>query len=449
MYQDRPSLIKLNNFLNLTLKILISLSLIILLSIRIYAIYYTVPIVTWDDKHYRHQALDEASKNSTIKTVRNIFLPNSNAYDGGRTKGYQYWLALGRQLSLSGDYEETWQLVNLFSFVIQGLLVFAFSLWATSDPLISGTLSFIYLSSPLIFGLNRWVMTENFVFPSLIIFSFLPAWLINRKNTVPEVTKIRAKEIIYAGMVAWIMGVCLTAREYATPSFILLSVTSIICLAYQKRWWALGTFFGIISTFILSMSKGWIVVIKSTLNKSGVSQYFHPFKEFIPHIIFYAIGLALTTFMVVFMGIIIVKFISQILGKDKNILSQGLISLKKITGLQIFWLANLALIPFYSLAIVSSENRAVRIIIPLMMTILASILIGIKILFTNKQWLNHYVVKIFLLILIVTSWSSLYYELFIAFEGGKNYAHPAYDLERYNHSLHLRPLTHPDDMHVR
>ena len=292
-------------------------------------------------------------------------------------------------------------------------------------------------------------MTENFVFPALLIFSFLPAWLINRKDAAPDAVKISSQEIIYAGIVAWITGICITAREYAAPSFIVLSLATIISLAYQKRWWALGTFFGIISAFIVSMLKAWIVVIQTTLNKSGASQYFHPLQEFIPHIIIYAIGLALTTFMVVFIGIIIAQITARIFNREQNILTKGCELLKKITGLQIFWLANLALIPFYSLAIISSENRAVRIIVPLMMTLLSSILIGIKIGLANQQWLHHYLVKIFLLILIVMAWGSLYYELFIAFEGGKTYAHPAYDLERYNHSLHLRPLTHPDDMHVR
>ena len=449
MYQDRPIFIKVNKLLSATLKILISLSLIVLLSIRIYAIYYTVPIVTWDDRHYRQQALEEASKSSTIETIRNLFLPNSQAHDGHKTQGYQYWLALGRKLSLSEDYEETWQLVNLFSFVVQGMVILAFSFWATSNSLVSGILCFIYLSSPLVFGLNRWVMSENFVFPALLIFSFLPAWLINEKNTAPDPTKIRAKEVIYAGIVAWIMGVCTTAREYAAPSFILLSVAAIISLAYQKRWWALGSFFCVISTFIVFMSKGWIVMIESTLNKSGASQYFHPLKEFVPHIIVYAIGIALTSFIVAFIGIIIALVIFQALNKNNNPLIQGRNLLEKITGLQIFWLANMALITCYFLAILSSENRTVRIIIPLMMTLLSSILIGIKIVITNKQWLNHYLCKIFLLILIVIAWGSLYYELFVAFEGGKTYAHPAYDLERYNHSLHLRPLNHSEDMHVR
>ena len=50
--------------------------------------------------------------------------------------------------------------------------------------------------------------------------------------------------------------------------------------------------------------------------------------------------------------------------------------------------------------------------------------------------------------LVAVSWSVLLYQLLVAFQGGKTYAHAAYRLEYYNHPLHLRPLEGPADSYV-
>jgi hypothetical protein len=66
------------------------------------------------------------------------------------------------------------------SFLAISLIIFLFAWWATSDYLLATAITFLYLSSPIVFGLSRWVMTENFVFVGLLTFSFIPAWLITK-----------------------------------------------------------------------------------------------------------------------------------------------------------------------------------------------------------------------------------------------------------------------------
>jgi hypothetical protein len=156
------------NLLQKILSVSIILSLISFFILRIYAIYNTVAIKTWDDVGYRFYALKAASDDLNIPgALQDVIYPNANILDHTRSIGYHSWIVLALKLSLSGDPEKVFQLANLGLLIIQGLIIFHFSYWASQNKNFSGTLTFIYLSSPIVFGLNRWVMTENFVMTAL------------------------------------------------------------------------------------------------------------------------------------------------------------------------------------------------------------------------------------------------------------------------------------------
>jgi hypothetical protein len=82
------------------------------------------------------------------------------------------------------------------------------------------------------------------------------------------------------------------------------------------------------------------------------------------------------------------------------------------------------------------------------MSVLGFVLIGIRILPSLKSLLLTDNFKAFILTLILISWGSLFYQLFIAFDGGKTYAHHAFRLEYYNYPLHLRSLRNSQDTYI-
>jgi hypothetical protein len=119
-----------------------------------------------------------------------------------------------------------------------------------------------------------------------------------------------------------------------------------------------------------------------------------------------------------------------------------------ITALQIIWIANGIPLIFYSLSILISDSRQARAGILIMFPLLNFILISIKVFEVPSDIFRHKRIQLLSIFLILTSWSITYYDLLIAFNGGKTFAHPAYGLEYYNHPLYLRPLQSPEDMHT-
>jgi hypothetical protein len=97
---------------------------------------------------------------------------------------------------------------------------------------------------------------------------------------------------------------------------------------------------------------------------------------------------------------------------------------------------------------IRSDNRVARAGIVFMFSILSFLLIGVRALEVPNLIFKKGSVQFLCIILIVCSWCTSYYQLFVAFDGGKTFAFPAYDLEWYNHPYFLRPLNSPDDMHT-
>ena len=50
--------------------------------------------------------------------------------------------------------------------------------------------------------------------------------------------------------------------------------------------------------------------------------------------------------------------------------------------------------------------------------------------------------------LVSLSWCVLLWQLLVAFDGGKTYAHAGFRLEYFNYPLHLRKLDGPNDNYI-
>lgn len=440
---NRPHLRKIN--LESFWRILVIISLVGIFALRIYAIYNSVIIRTWDDAQYRRLALLDANPNLALtKAFSDLIFPNGNLLDNSRSIGYHSWIVLALKLSLSGDPEQTFQLANLVLFIIQAAVIFCFGYWATKNKLFSGTLTFLYLSSPIVFGMNRWVMTENFVLTGLLIFGFLPCWLL----TVDFRPSIR-KELLVGIVVAWIMGIFASLREYAVPSYLIPSFATGIALVWVRRWDAFCTFSIVTGVFTLTMLESWTQLFKLAAFRVTQAEYFHPLTEWFPHVIVYVMGIALSLLLLAGSILVIkVGFTKFHTFGDGKKIDISLLK-EKIDPLIFIWIAQLFLVVLYIVIIIRSDSRQARAGIVFMFPILISLLVGCRILKISPRFFKKSLIQVFCVALIVCSWSTSYYQLFLAFDGGKSFVFPPFDLEWWNYPLNLRPLTTPEDMHTK
>jgi hypothetical protein len=380
---------------------------------------------------------------TVTKAIANLIFPHGNILDNNRSVGYHSWIVLALKLSLSGNAEQTFQLANLILLIVQAVLIFGFGYWATKNKLFSGTLTFLYLSSPIVFGLNRWVMTENFVMPALLAFGFLPAWLLGE-----DFRPSFRREIIASIAIAWIMGIFASLREYAIPSYLLPSLATALALAWTRRWDAFWSFGIVTSIFTLSLVQPWIQLFKAASFKFTQSEYFSPLGQWFYHVVIYVVGIALSLLFAI--GAIFI--LRTAVSKFKTfwrVRKSRLTTLKDgIDPLYLLWITYILLIFFYAVMFVRSDNRLARAGIVFMFSILSFLLIGVRVLEVPNLIFKKGSVQFLCIILIVCSWCTSYYQLFVAFDGGKTFAFPAYDLEWYNHPYFLRPLNSPDDMHT-
>jgi len=446
--------IRKSKIIHFLFKPLIIISLALMLGLSIYSLAFTNHIKTpWDDANFRTSSITEAKTITKLKAFVRVSTPNPRRPIAGRTRGYHQVLVFGIKFLDFKNTELSLQVVNFLLYLAQGIIIFLFARWATSDYLLAIAITFLYLSSPFVFGLSRWVMSENFVFVGLLTFSFMPAWLITKgqkfARTNELVGGVNRKEIINAALVAYSMGILATVREYVIPSLLVMTFCTVVALILARRKLAAITFTAVLFPFLWAVSKPVYVALKATLMKGKQSQYFHSIGEWIPHAILYGFGIALT----ILIATLLILILSEIIKNIRSILPRQFSHLKDIlknpvTGLYILLAGHGFLLFLYSGILFLSSNRVIRPGIPIMMSVLGFVLIGIRILPSLKSLLLTDNFKAFILTLILISWGSLFYQLFIAFDGGKTYAHHAFRLEYYNYPLHLRSLRNSQDTYI-
>jgi hypothetical protein len=110
------------------------------------------------------------------------------------------------------------------------------------------------------------------------------------------------------------------------------------------------------------------------------------------------------------------------------------------SGLGALYWSHWLLLALYVVGIVWSRNRSVRAAILPMLVTFNLLLLYLRRYPSSRWWLRTAQARVAALGLIACSWSVLAYQLFIAFDGGRTYAHAAYRLEYFNYPLRLRPL---------
>lgn len=429
-------------------------SVLAVLALRFYAAAWTIPMRTpWDDSTIRLAAKQQSRRETLGSAVARLVLPHSPPVLQGRLNGYQSWLVIGHKVGTRirpGSGELAFQVVNLVLLCLQALTLMLFARWATRDLAISAGFTFLWISAPVVFGMNRWVLTENLVLTAGPILSFLAAWLLVREASRGPGFRSRAAPLLTAGSVAYVIGLFSVAREYAAPSYFAIVGSTVLGLALARRGWEAAVFAFVTACFVAPLTSPLATALRETLMKGRREEWFHSLDEWIRHVPVFTVGPALTVALIVLVAAVVYRGMAR---EARSTGEAGPTTLpgrlhRELTGLRALYWAHLVLLAFYLGGVVWARNRISRLAIPPMIVATGLALIGTRLFPEVQRGLTTARAKGALLALIGASWAVLSYQLFVAFDGGKTYAHAAYRLEYYNYPLHLRPLRDAMDSYV-
>jgi len=434
-----------------------SLTLIIIL--RVYAAFMTQPALSHDDIHYRSVASYLEPKVTLRQALINSFLPTTFNI-GHRTAGYHSSLVMAIKIFKKFlEYERIYQIGNLVWFVFQVVFMYLLSFWASKKQWFALSMTFLYLSMPIVFGMNRWVMTENFVFPAILSFGYFSVWLVTTRSVPGAGGKkdIIIKEILVPVVAAYCMGVFSTVREYALPVMIALGLGAMMGLIIQKRWLALSVFTLVFTPYAVAGVQGALPIIRNTLLKTGLSQTNYdwrvkflrkPLHVWYYQMIVHSAGIAMTILLLSGVTGIFYAAYSRVVPLVKN----GKIELLKFirsnfTGVNIVFICQVFMTVFYWVGASMAKAKFHRTTILPIVMLLISLLMSIRVFNISLEKIAVKV-KLFLMSMILISWIVMGYQLFFAFDGGKSFVVIPYKMPTYNHPMHLRKLRGVGDWHV-
>jgi len=436
---------------NIVLPYLAFASLLALLCLRLYAAFETTPIRTpWDDDHLRAAAREHAQAQTAVTAISHLVLPWTPPVFEGRLNGYDAWLVAGLKAGRwvgSPDVELSFQLANTLLLLVQTLMVLLFARWATRDWSIAATFAFLHMSAPIVFGMSRWIFTENPVLVAGPTLSFLGAWLLATPG--PAGSQVRAVHILRAGLVAWGMALCCSAREYAAPTFMVMVGAVLLGLLVRKRWREAEATVLVTTAFVIPWYPSLLEALQATLKKGGESAYFHTMAEWIPHVSFYTVGPSLTFVLAALLAVVVYQGARRAIERLSDPrTTPGELLRSQLSGLRLAGWAHWALMGFYVAGILWTRNRVTRPAIMPMFAALGIVLIGFRAHPLRRRWLRDARIKWVAVGLVSLSWCVLLWQLLVAFDGGKTYAHAGFRLEYFNYPLHLRKLDGPNDNYV-
>jgi hypothetical protein len=419
--------------------VLLVSSLVLILGLRLYAAFLTVPIKTWDDSFHRFCAVYTAGHSSLAQAAVGALLPNEETFVG-RSIGYHSWLVFGRKLTPSSVSDErAWQAANvgMLLFTLAALMA-AWRLFGVNWfwSLVGANL---FLLSPIVFGINRWLMTEVHLIMALA-FCFLALALAWRPSSGGGFPRRMLDEVTTGLAVGFLLALASTMREYAIPLYFGYLALVLGILAYRKRFAGIVVCALVVGPYMIALSKSLPVLRELAVRKAGMAAYSNPFTKYVWHTVIHAMGLGLSLLFIAGLVLVAMRIMMMFRAKVPFLTETSRVQLPVVPPMLVL-LAGLCIYLAGGLTINTTARNAipgycgmVAGVIP----VLASLLPGIA---------RTRLVR-FALVLVVLAWGFMYYDLFVAFRGGAAFAHHPTNIEYYNHPLHLRPLASPEDMHV-
>jgi hypothetical protein len=431
------------------------LLLTLIISVRVYAAYWTDIIRTWDDNDYRTAVLHEAPNIAASQVLSILLLPQTQSLAGIRTRGYHSWLLPAYVLSRTEtfkdifgeiDPERIWQTVNVFFFLSQGMLVFLFAHWSLGVASVAISFTGIWLASPIVFGLNRWLMTENHVLNGLLLFAFLPCWYLSR----PSQEKPNWKQYAALSAISLLFGLFSSIREYALPSFFLGASIFVLCLLRRNRVQEVFLFVTPLAIYCVGVFSYLTECVSHIVTSSREGQYYHPLLDWLVHAFLYAIGPGLIIWLVLTPLLILparpAKYCS-VVRNWRPTFNSLMKKIRSLSDLKIILASQVFLFCLYlSLGVIWCSHRTMRPSILLMVTAVTGVLLIMRM---NRAALaqRRLALEVGSFLILLSTLVIWGYQLIFSFSGGRNYYHSATDMEYYNHPLYL-PTPHADNMHV-
>lgn len=404
--------------------------LAILLGLRLFAAVETVTVRTWDDVQFRGEveaavAWVDAAGPMALPSV--VLAPRSLlSSEGRRAGGYLAWLLVARELLPGLDPERAYQAANVVALLLQLVLVHA--LFRPASRTLALTAATLYLAVPFVFGLNRWVWTENHVMLALLAYTWAGAWLLGARR---EGRYREAAAGLAAGVVCALASM---TREYAAPSVALLPAAIALALLLRRRHLAAATFSVPVAVYAVPFLQDTAYIWSTALEKAAHPNYHHSVAELLLHSARHVTGIPVTLLL------------AAGLSAAGTAAWRGRRTWRTQPLVPVLW-AHLLLLAVYAGLIVWSTNRISRGMVPIVWTAIGATAMAVRISGLpgerrRRQMLTG------LAAAVVASLAFLGYDLFVAFDGGRTYAAHAYQLGTFNHPLFLRELRDASDMHV-
>lgn len=414
-------------------RILATASVIVLIGLRLYALFFTAsPRTGWDDRGYRSAAIADAAATTPGEAAAAVLVPGyartlgraEILEAGGRTVGYHAALVAGLHAATSSNTERNLQSTNVVLFVLQILLVFLLARWAACPPGVALAASFLYGASPLVFGMSRWILTENFAFTGMLVWVYIAAILATTRRSDGD--SWRTAGIAVLG--AYVMGIFSTAREYTLPVLGLLSAATALGFWIEgERRAALG-FVGVLVPFAAAATLSLQNALPALQRKSQMSQYLRPFGAWLQHATLDTLGAPLSVLLVIGVAGVATAAV-QTRRRGGNRPSS------RNRSLVLLLAAESSLPVLYVLGTLVTSNRGPRIAAPILIATLAAIFTAHRLYPELRELAARRVAQLLLVVLMLGAWGLQAKALWLDDDGGRTYAFHGIRLPQFNAPL--------------
>jgi len=452
---DKIMIFKNEDFLTELLEWVALISISVMLLFRLYAAFVAQPVVGYDDRHYKGLAKYFEVHKSAARCIKDFLLPNTEKL-GNRTIGYQSYLIIGLKFFKQFDADRVIHGANVVLYLFQLCFVYLIARWIWKEPWFACSMVFLYMSMPIVFGVNRWIVTENYVFSGVLAFAFFSLAMVLYR---PELRGQKwfgfvFKEILIPAGCAYGMALFSTLREYAFPCFIAAIFVVAVMLIWSKRWVALVVFFAVIYPFVSAGFGVCTQIINKTVEKTGilpnktdpnVVKYAIPMIVWIRMLIIDSFGPAMAVFTLGGSVWILSEVWRIFCGEAKTMIDKVKWLFKDIN---LFFIVQGFLSAVFLGVVFLSQYKECRTTILPIVCVFLFFLYGIRVSGIFLQKNRKLFFKKVLFVVILLAWGTQVYQLFFAFGGGKEFAIRPYYLPTYNHPFGIRELNGPGDTHI-
>lgn len=415
-----------------------------LLGIWVLAVTCFTPVRTWDDRYYRRHVDAEVLSTTPARALAAVLLPETRTLNGERTRGYQNFLVLVSTLLPPEARERGLRWLNLFFGSLVAVLLFDIARACLKERFAAAWVVASFLALPIVFGMSRWIYTENHSILALIAFAWVPLALSRLPAVRPgHWTRERGRELAKIAGLAWAVGVLSSTRELIIPSFASVAVLGPLFLIRKKRQLEALAFVLILAPYVWAMSQVLPTVLESAFKKAQMDLWWNPVPYWFYEFSRTAVGGGGWSFLAILGWVALSRVRASKPWKKST--SEPARTALLLAG------AQSALFVWYAAMFAWSQVHIIRGGIPFLVWGTLALLFWIG---ASKPTAVTALTRPGLLqalagsLALALGWQS--YQLLFAYDGGASYGlHPfRIKHEVYNHPLALRPMQDEGDLHV-